>query len=72
VNNYTITVGNSSTNLGKVGNAKTIVDAKRIGRAAVHNMLPNGEGNYQVRDITGQRVVCGERSIRTAYKWNEV
>lgn len=68
---YTITAGDNSTDLGRVGTAKTLLGAKRIGRAAVRNMLPRGEGTYTVRDDMGQQVLRGERSIRTGMDWAE-
>lgn len=67
---YTIHAGDNSTDLGRVGTAMTLLGAKRIGRAAVRSMLPNGEGNYTVRDA-GRDVLREERSIRTDYKWAE-
>ena len=64
---YQVTAGNNSTDLGKVGEASTIIGAKRIGRKAVLTMLPNGEGTYYY-SINGQR--RGEtRSIRTGFAW---
>jgi len=66
---YTITAGNNGTDFGQVGTAKTILGAKRIGRAAVRDSLPHGEGNYKVRDTDGREVLTEERSVRTGGDW---
>jgi len=66
---YTITAGDNSTDLGRVGTAKTIIGAKSIGRAAVRDALPGGEGSYKVRDAAGREVLVEERSIRTGGEW---
>lgn len=66
---YTITAGDNSTELGCIGTAKTILGAKRIGRAAVRDSLPRGEGSYKVRDADGREVLIEERSIRTGGEW---
>jgi hypothetical protein len=68
---YTITAGDNGTDLGRVGTAKTILGAKRIGRAAVLYSLPRGEGVYKVRDTAGREVLIGERSLRTGGDWYE-
>jgi len=70
-NMYTIHAGNNSTDLGKVGISKTILGAKRVGRATIRAELPNGEGVYSVRDADGHKVFGGERSIRTGFQWVE-
>lgn len=67
---YTITAGSNSTDLGRVGTANTIIGAKRIGRKAVSG-LPNGEGDYKVRDLDGREIFSEERSIRTGWQWIE-
>lgn len=67
----TITAGDNSTDLGKVGVAKTRIGAVRVGRRAVSSSLPNGEGMYKVRDEIGRELLVGECSIRTDYKWIE-
>lgn len=66
---YTITAGDNSTDLGTVGTAKTMLAARRIGRAAVRSSLPRGEGSYKVRDADGREVLVEERSIRTDGEW---
>lgn len=66
---YTITAGNNSTDLGVVGHAETLIGAKRIGRVAVRDSLPNGQGNYKVRDAEGLEVLVEEYSVRTDYRW---
>ena len=71
MNAYTITAGNNSTDLGRVGTAKTPAGAKRIGRNAVRSCLPNGEGSYKVIDADGREVLTGERSLRNDRKWVE-
>ena len=68
---YTITAGNNSTDLGRVGTASTPAAAKRIGRNAVRSCFPNGEGSYKVIDAEGREVLSGERSMRTERKWVE-
>lgn len=62
---YTVHVGNNSTDLGQVGTSKTVLGARRIGRAAVRSMLPGGDGCYTIRDADGAQVERGERSLRT-------
>lgn len=66
---YTITAGDSSTDLGTVGKAKTLLSAKRIGRKAVNESLPNGQGGYRVWTADRQQVGGEERSIRTGNRW---
>ena len=68
---YTITAGNNTTDLGTIGTAATIDAARKIGRAAVRDMLPSGEGTYNITDNDGQRIGRGERSIRTDRNWIE-
>ncbi|MFO0449530.1 MAG: hypothetical protein ACK52I_12870 [Pseudomonadota bacterium] len=75
--NYIVTAGNTSTDLGVVGSSSTLLGAKRIGRRAVRESLPNGEGSYRVQewviDETGVTVTVSgaERSIRTGFQWAE-
>ena len=66
---YTISAGSNSTELGRVGEADTLLAAKRIGRRAMRESLPNCEGWYTVRDESGETVAGEERSIRTNYRW---
>lgn len=67
---YYITAGNNSTDLGIVGYTNSLEQAKRIGRKAVKTQLPNGEGNFRVRDSeTKEELFREERSIRTDFKW---
>lgn len=66
---YTVSAGSDSTELGQVGTAKTILGAVRIGRAAVRDALPRGEGRFTVRDQDGREVRAQERSIRTDGEW---
>lgn len=66
---YTITAGDNSTDLGIVGRADTLLGAKRIGRAAVRDSLPHGEGEYKVRAQDGQQALREERSSRTGWAW---
>ena len=68
---YTITAGDSSTDLGRVGTASTPAAARRIGRDTVRACLPNGEGTYKVIDEDGREMFTGERSMRTNRKWIE-
>lgn len=68
---YRVTAGNANTDLGIVGYANTILGAKRIGRRAVSESLPNGEGNYNVRTDVGYCVLHGEYGSRTNFKWIE-
>ena len=69
---YIITAGNHSTYCGRVGQADTILGAKRIGRSYILNALPNAEGSYKVIDAaTGEHVGGGARSIRTGFRWHE-
>lgn len=68
---FWISAGNNSTDLGTVGRANTLLGAKRIGRAAVKTMLPNGEGVYTVRDRSHREVAGEERSIRTQFRWSQ-
>jgi hypothetical protein len=68
---YTITAGDNSTDLGLVGSTDTLLNAKRIGRAAVRNQLPNQQGRYKIRNADGNEVANGERSIRTGGTWCE-
>lgn len=66
---YQITAGNNSTDLGVVGSSATLLGAKRIGRKAVREQLPNGQGSYKVFDQAGREVKGEECSIRTDNKW---
>ncbi len=66
---YIVTAGDHSTDLGTVGRAKTMLGAKRIGRAAVRDSLPNGCGGYRVKTADGRQVAGESRDIRTDYKW---
>ena len=68
---YTITAGTAGTDLGQVGQAKTLLGAKRIGRAAVRDALPDQCGGYRVWDVDGRQVAGGERSIRTEFQWKD-
>lgn len=72
---YIVTAGSNSTDLGVVGYSNTLLGAKRIGRKAVRESLPNAEGSYRVNEIdeTGITVAVmgGERSIRTGFQWLE-
>ena len=72
---YIVTAGSNSTDLGVVGRASTLLGARRIGRKAVRESLPNAEGSYRVHewviDETGITVMGGERSIRTGFQWLE-
>lgn len=68
---YTITAGSHSTDLGTVGHAKTLLGAKRIGRRAVREALPNGHGNYRVWTDDSRHVAGGERTLRTNNKWTD-
>lgn len=68
---YTVFAGNNSTDLGQVGTSKTLLGAKRIGRAVIREALPNGEGSFIVRDKEGRTVLSSERSIRTGFEWCE-
>ena len=66
---FYVTAGNNSTDLGKVGTASTIEQARRIGKSAVQRSLPYGEGFYMVKRQDGLVVASGENSIRTGFKW---
>lgn len=68
---YSVHVGNDSTDMGQVGTSKSILGAKRIGRAVVREALPNGEGSFSVRNQQGHTVLTEERSIRTGFTWIE-
>ena len=71
---YFIVAGNHNTELGVVGYSDSLLGAKRIGRKAVRESLPNAEGSYRVHiDETGITVAVmgGERSIRTGFQWLE-
>lgn len=74
---YIVTAGSTSTDLGVVGHSNTPLGAKRIGRKAVRESLPNAEGWYRVLEWvvyeTGITVTImgGERSIRTGFQWLE-
>lgn len=67
---YTITAGNNTTDLGTVGTRRTLSAAIRIGRLAVRDCLPGGQGRYTVRDADGRDIVCAERSLRTEMQWH--
>lgn len=69
---FTVTAGDNNTDLGQVATSKTILGAKRLGRAAVRDSLPNGHGIYKVRDESGREVLIEERSIRTDYDWESL
>lgn len=69
---YTVTAGGNGTDLGTVGRAKTLLRAKRIGRAAVRGSLPNGCGGYRVWTADGRQVAGGSRDIRTNYRWQDL
>ena len=67
---YYVTAGNNSTDLGCVGRANTLLAAKRIGRKAVRNSLPNGQGSYRIWADYGDRQVGGGTcDIRTGSRW---
>jgi hypothetical protein len=68
---FTVVAGDNSTELGVVGQSKTILGAKRIGRKSVREALPNGQGGYRVRDTDGREVLRAEKSIRTSNQWCE-
>jgi hypothetical protein len=68
---YIITAGNQSTDLGTVGRAKTLLGAKRIGRRAVRDRLPNGHGGYRVWSDEGQLIAGGTRGLSTSNKWRD-
>ena len=69
---YIITAGNQSTDLGAVGRAKTLLGAKRIGRRAVRDSLPNGQGGYRVwSDNDGRLIAGGTRGTSTGNKWRD-
>ena len=67
---YTITASDNNTDLGIVGRAPTLYAAKRLGRAAVRESLPNGCGGYRVWDDDGRQVAGESRTIRTDYLWS--
>jgi len=66
---YFIVAGNQNTELGVVGYSDSLLGAKRIGRRAVRESLPNAEGGYSVKDQFGDVVFGEERSIRTDFRW---
>ena len=66
---YTITAGDNSTDLGIVGRAPTLYAAKRLGRAAVRESLPDGCGGYRVWDDNDRQVAGESCTIRTGYRW---
>lgn len=70
---FEITVGDCTTDMGIVGTCETFLGAKRIGRAAVRKMSPNGEGTYYLhnRHVSGRRwgETCG---LSTGGKWEAV
>lgn len=74
---YSVTAGSNFTDLGVVGYSDSLLGAKRIGRRAVRESLPNAEGSYRVHEWvineTGITVpvMGGERSIRTGFRWIE-
>jgi hypothetical protein len=68
---YIVTAGSNSTDLGVVGYCDSILGAKRIGRKAVNDAIPGGDGGYRVKDKSGNVVFGGERSIRTGFRWIE-
>jgi len=69
---YAVTAGDHSTDLGVVGHAKTLLGAKRIGRRAVREALPNGQGGYRVWvEGINYPVAGGERTLRTDNKWTD-
>lgn len=72
---YTITAGNNSTDLGVVGHADTYLGAKRIGRKAVREMLPDGQGSYTIKHnhmTFAESMEREERSIRTGNQWLKI
>jgi hypothetical protein len=68
---YVITAGNQSTDLGTVGRAKTLLGAKRIGRRAVRDSLPYGQGGYRVWSDDSRLIAGGTRNLSTANKWRD-
>jgi hypothetical protein len=68
---YIITAGNQSTDLGAVGRAKTLLGAKRIGRRAVRDSLPNGQGGYRVWSDDSRLIAGGTRGLSNANKWRD-
>lgn len=67
---YIITAGNNSTDLGIVGRSNSLQQAKRIGRKAVRTQLPNGEGDFRIKDAeTKEEIYCEERSVCTNFRW---
>ena len=65
---FSVTAGNNSTDLGRVGTSATIGGAQRIGRRIVLERLPNKEGSYKIINSAGCELMTGERSLRTAFK----
>lgn len=63
-----VLAGSNSTELGCVGIADTLAQARRHARRVVTTWLPNGEGSYTLKqgEMTLER---GERSIRTQFNW---
>lgn len=68
---FYVSVGDNSNDMGRVGVAKTLEAAKKIGRKQVRGMLPDGHGVYKVRDAEGREVLVGELSLCTAFAWVE-
>ena len=68
---YTITAGNNNTDCGIIGRANTLLAAKRIAHKYISVALPNGEGEYTVRDEDGDSVLVERRDITTGNKWVE-
>lgn len=66
---YTVHAGDHSTDLGCVGRAATLREARALGRHQVDGCLPGGCGIYTVRDASGQTIERGERTLRTGYRW---
>lgn len=67
---YVITAGNYSTDLGIVGRARTLAGAKRIGRRALRESLPDGYGSYRVWLEDGAYPVAGgTRTLATGTRW---
>lgn len=66
---YAITAGDASTDMGRVATAPTLLAAKRAGRKAIREALPDGCGSYRVIDDAGRTVASEERSMRTRFSW---
>jgi hypothetical protein len=68
---YIITAGDNTTDLGTVGRAKTLLGATRIGRRAVRDLLPYGQGSYRVWTDDSRLIAGGKRGLSTGNKWRD-